>query len=456
MNGPWTHSATLQAPDAFEQDLITSIDAQRGTIAVGNAEDSTRGNFRGSVRVFRRASASSYPEVARLFASDAAMWEPDQQRSLGSDVDLDGNLIAASSRRAAYIFRLPATITSTKLYQDDFQDGNATGWQPSGGTWGVANAGATRVYRQSNLTVLNARSIWNDTQSANQSIEAQVTPTQFATSDRWFGLITRYTDENNYYYLSARNTNQILLRRRQNGVFTTIDSASLAVSPNTTYRLRLESVGTRIRAYVNGRLSLEAPDQALTAGRAGLITYGAQVNFDNVLVTPNHQTVLFSDHFEGQYWYEKWRVGSGTWIQTADESGLFSYTQDASAGQARTLAGVPVEDQVVTVKASAPVALQPGAWFGVIARYRDSGNFYYLRMGDQNSVSLRKQVDGAWTELDRASFAHEPGVNNTLRLEVIGSTLRGYVNGRLLLEAQDTSHASGTYGGDVQHPRLVR
>jgi hypothetical protein len=37
-----------------------------------------------------------------------------------------------------------------------------------------------------------------------------------------------------------------------------------------------------------------------------------------------------------------------------------------------------------------------------------------------------------------------------LRLEAVGNQLRGYVNGRLLVEATDTTHARGT-GGAVMY-----
>ncbi|HEY5759156.1 MAG TPA: hypothetical protein VIU34_25205, partial [Steroidobacter sp.] len=55
------------------------------------------------------------------------------------------------------------------------------------------------------------------------------------------------------------------------------------VATNTTYRVRLETVGSRIRAYVNGELKLEASDTAGTLGlkRAGIVMYKTSALVDN-------------------------------------------------------------------------------------------------------------------------------------------------------------------------------
>ena len=55
---------------------------------------------------------------------------------------------------------------------------------------------------------------------------------------------------------------------------------------NRTYRLRLESVGTLHRVYVDGNLVLEAWDDALSHGRAALLSYRAAADYDNVIVSP--------------------------------------------------------------------------------------------------------------------------------------------------------------------------
>ena len=55
-------------------------------------------------------------------------------------------------------------------------------------------------------------------------------------------------------------------------------------------------------------------------------------------------------------------------------------------------------------------------------------------------------MDGVITELGRASFTLGSGGWHTLRLEAVGSRLRGYVNGQLVIQAEDSSHPTGISG----------
>lgn len=65
------------------------------------------------------------------------------------------------------------------------------------------------------------------------------------------------------------------------------------VQPNVSYRVRLETIGTRVRAYVNGTLRAEATDARLVPdsnlprveSRAGVATYKAALDLDSFLVT---------------------------------------------------------------------------------------------------------------------------------------------------------------------------
>ena len=71
-----------------------------------------------------------------------------------------------------------------------------------------------------------------------------------------------------------------------NGNIQTLASTSYPVAANVTYRVRFESVGTRLRAYVNDALLLEATDPALLSRvtSAGVGMYKAAAYFDNFSV----------------------------------------------------------------------------------------------------------------------------------------------------------------------------
>jgi hypothetical protein len=85
-------------------------------------------------------------------------------------------------------------------------------------------------------------------------------------------------------------------------------------------------------------------------------------------------------------------------------------------------------------------------WFGVATRYRDANNYYFVTLRHDNTVSLRKLVNGAITELDSAALTIATNSYYRIRFEAIGTQLRVYINDVLRLEATDASHTSGRYG----------
>jgi hypothetical protein len=91
---------------------------------------------------------------------------------------------------------------------------------------------------------------------------------------------TRYSDENNYYYLVARSSNVVSLRKLVNGEIVELDRADFTVTPGAWYRLRLEAVGDQLRGYVNDVLRVEATDSSLASGISGIATYRTAARID--------------------------------------------------------------------------------------------------------------------------------------------------------------------------------
>lgn len=447
----WRRVANFKEPDAAQLLYISSMDAQHGRVAVGYPLDSSRVIGGGSAAVYQRASNGTYSAGVRLFASDAFETDHLTRHQFGTHVDIDGRTVAATARSAVYVFQLPSTLKDAELIQDDFQDGNSAGWTPARPTWAIATVDGSRVYQQQDAKGTDSRSIFSNVVGNNQAVEVQARPIEFSGDDRWFGAIARYVDSSNFYYLSVRSSNRVLLRKRRDGIFLDLDEAAMPVALNRTYRLRIEAIGTRIRGYVDGQLMVEAVDRDFSRGRPGLVTSAARTNFDNVVITPSHVTTLFADNFEGQFVHTAWHVGSGEWVHASNPSfsqdqDQYHYAQTSTSGKAEVVAGVNTTDQVIEIEASAPAALPPSSSYGALARYRDARNFYYLGIGSDNRVSLRRQLNGAAVVLDSAPLVHQAGQRYTLRLEALGSQLRGYVNGRLILEARDTTHRAGIYG----------
>jgi pectate lyase len=165
------------------------------------------------------------------------------------------------------------------VFVDDFATTSVDEWTHSGSGQWAFNGG---TFAQNSVGAEARAVIGGKTQ--DQIVSARVR--QFAwstagTAERWAGLLARYVDDNNYYYLHLRSGGTVSLRKLVNGTITTLASAPLAVSLNTQYTLRLEVVGNQLRGYVNGNLMLQATDSSHTAGISGLMTNKSATRFDD-------------------------------------------------------------------------------------------------------------------------------------------------------------------------------
>jgi hypothetical protein len=391
------------------------------------------------INVFRRNSANQYEHVAILKPRDGI--------GLTQQLEIDGNTVIAGSGMRAVIFELPASLTAPPSRYENFETGNGSNWTPGAGSQFtvVRPSAVNAVYRQASLAG-DAHAVLGNSSWQHQGVEADIKPTAFNGSDRWVGLATRFADAQNYYYVTFRSSGTLQLKRMRDGVFTTLASTPLPLQLNRTYRLRLDSIGGTHRVYVDGKLLLTAQDNApVVAGNAALIMYKAQADYDNVAVSATPRGTIFADDFNDPTTYRgDWtRNGPGQWSHTGGALAQYSL-----AGEARALIGTPTDDQSVSMRVR-PIAFAAGTqerWIGVIARHRDDQNYYYLTLRTSNTLSLRKLVNGAITTIATVPATVAVGSWHSLRLEVIGTTLRGYLNGALVIQRTDTTHLRGRTG----------
>ncbi len=84
---------------------------------------------------------------------------------------------------------------------------------------------------------------------------------------------------------------------------------------------------------------------------------------------------------------------------------------------------------------------------GVLLRVQDASNYYIVRANAlEANVVLFRYVNGQRSEIRSGSVSVASGVWQQLRGEVIGTTLRGYLNGTLVVEATDTTFREGRAG----------
>jgi hypothetical protein len=432
-------SGRVQPVNAYARGATMYQFAKEGELLLASAFDPDFNRV--VINVFQRDSSNRYERVAIL--------KPKGTAGI-STIEIDGNTVIAGSNPQAFIFNLPASFAAPQPRYENFESGNGANWTPSAGAQFtvVRPTSVNGVYRQASLAG-DAHSVLGNTSWANQGVEADIRPTAFNCADCWVGLATRYLNAQNYYYVTLRGGQTVQLKRMRNGVFTTLASAALPVQLNRNYRVRLDSIGSTHRVHVDGKLVLTFEDTVpVVAGNAALVMYKAQADYDNVAASPTPRSTIFahdfsdpSDTYRGNWTH----TGTGQWNQV---NGV--YAQTSVAGDSRALIGTPTDDQVVSlrVRPTSYAATSTGQerWVGVIARYTNDQNYYYLTLRSGGTLSLRKLVNGAITTIASVPASVALGSWYSLKLEATGSALRAYLNGNLVIQATDTSHASGRAG----------
>ena len=219
-------------------------------------------------------------------------------------------------------------------------------------------------------------------------------------------------DTANNYYVTWRSSNVIQLKRKVNGAFVTLAEKRAApraqhAASRAAFDRRLAPDGRR-----RGNQVLAANDTTFSHGRAALLTYRARADFDNVFASPTAPlNVNFNDWVF--YWYGFGRPFTelgGNWEITGqqDPEGM---SQTTTTGLALAYNGVAIDNQVIraNMRLDSFARSSSGAWFGLLARYVDEQNHYFLSVRSSNQLQIRKIVNGVTTVLEAVAFTAAPG-----------------------------------------------
>lgn len=161
-------------------------------------------------------------------------------------------------------------------------------------------------------------------------------------------------------------------------------------------------------------------------------------------------SVLFSDDFEDG---DAANWGGSGYSVAADGSTLVLKHTYASGGTTRyaTAGNSSWSNYSVEMKLKSTNDNNSIAIYG---RYRNADNHYALKLDTKNDlIVLSKKVGGTSTSLGSVPMTLQTNTFYTLKLEMNGSQLTGYVNGVQIVSAADTSINSGkiAFGGYSKH-----
>jgi hypothetical protein len=310
-------------------------------------------------------------------------------------------------------------------------------------------------------------------------------------SDSGAGVMIRSTPDgqNGYFFHVGTNSFSGAGRRSYyelwkivNGFGTDLgnadDTGIALVLPSVGASITISACGSTITAYYNGSQIYQVTDTSLAAGFPGITSWSmngpdeyiwadwtlvvdppgnngssynnfqaADSNFTLTSLASDTLTeseVTASDPFT--YSNGDLHTENANWVYTA---GSFQVSSDKVFSSSATISGAYLSGQVwpndqyseVTAVVGGTAATQNT---GPAVRVSSSANTYYCIQYANNLLAISKQVAGTFTQL--VSGGTFPTTGQTVRLQVMGTTLTAFVNGVSQLTHTDASIASGTPG----------
>jgi hypothetical protein len=214
-----------------------------------------------------------------------------------------------------------------------------------------------------------------------------------------------------------------------------------------------------LQLIVNGELVAEAEDIDYTSGDIGFIVESLdeapnEIHFDNVVVTKPERsplvsgTVLFTEDFSDPN--SGWRIEADHDMNSNYVEGEYVMILAMEHTYLGEQAHRKFFDTMIDVDiTSVNVPNISHDAYGIACRIQPNRDAYWLRISSDGLAGIEKSVDGVFESL--VDWIETPAVNqgsatNHLQAVCTGSTLQLYVNGELVVEAEDHDYTSGDFG----------
>jgi pectate lyase len=182
--------------------------------------------------------------------------------------------LAAALAAGLAVVWIATTAHAANLFEDNFDDGNASGWTTSGGSWAVVSG----AYNQTG-TSSDAKAQAGSTSWTNYGVQARVRVNTFGSNgSRAAGVAARAQSLSNFYSLVLTPT-AVQIRRGTS----VLASAAHTTATGTFYTLLLNVSGSTLSGSVNGTQLVSTSDSTYASGRAGLVSSYAAATFDDLV-----------------------------------------------------------------------------------------------------------------------------------------------------------------------------
>ncbi|GAB4574653.1 MAG: hypothetical protein Kow0077_22310 [Anaerolineae bacterium] len=275
--------------------------------------------------------------------------------------------------------------------------------------------------------------------------------------DNWHYFSFRYLDAANHYRVGYSADGWFMGEVRRDGEIVEewalpTQTSAIVQGLGATNQVRIEAIGNAVRFYVNDQLLIDtvvAPENAIPAGDIGLAVASmsgadySEVGFDNLVImapggAPPTTNVLFADDFS---------VDTGEWWLTSDERGDIAIQggelvmRDVFDDIAFSTGPTVILDDFALEIDSRFVSGTDNNWHFIAFRLDDSGkdiNYYRVGYSADGYVVGAEFANGQridWMDPTPSdAIIQGQGATNHLRLEVVGTQVKFYVNGQLVID----------------------
>src|SRR5436190_8499318 len=175
------------------------------------------------------------------------------------------------------------SVTSQDKLKDDFEKENPK-WKFAAGKWERRKSGDSTVLAQTAETQPWAVAILEDQKYADVDVTVRFRPVS-GKEDASGGVIFRAKDAKNYYLVRANGLeDNFRLYTMKDGSRSQLASAKVdAPKLGDWHTMRIVAKGSKIQAYLNGKLKLDHDDKTYSEGYVGLWTKADSVTeFDDL------------------------------------------------------------------------------------------------------------------------------------------------------------------------------
>jgi pectate lyase len=177
----------------------------------------------------------------------------------------------------------------------------------------------------------------------------------------------------------------------------------------------------------------------LAAAAAGALAAGSALLF----APAASAATLFSDDFESGL-ASTWSKSGGNWVIATDGSSVLQQNNTTSA-LAREFNGSTSWTDYTLQAQVKPLSIGSGGYAGIAARANSSTTFYRLALLS-GQAQLQAVNSGSITVIGSRSMTVSTGTWYTLRVDVSGSTVTGFVNGTQFASGTSTLISAGRIG----------